>query len=383
MLYLPYISPLSISLYTSPLSPLYLQLCGIVDLLRHVKDISLYLQSVNRLPWEIETRSSAFISLLYKLADELEAGKTDYTLPATDYSDGKRVRALQYLSLHRPQIENLKLTLTDKDSNEVQSTKLLLQAETRRSTSRLAVLFRGTDGLPITPPTASDEVKAALKDLAKMAKKMAEALADRLTPPGDEFVYLLAMSKCLDFTKMIGAGGEEYASEDKAKRSLLRLYNWMATRFVVAPQPQAMAIDAEEVEEEVVKPMPSFDVVWAQYTTLAQRLREAATLPAYSRWSGASGTVIMKNVFTEPRFYSKVGDFLYIWLHMATKSMCEAVIEGMGGVWDRSNRHGSWETAIEEAVVAWNSPQPYHPAAIPFVNHALTQPPLQRGGQMA
>jgi hypothetical protein len=145
----------------------------------------------------------------------------------------------------------------------------------------------------------------------------------------------------------------------------------MATRFVVAPQPQAMAIDAEEVEEEVVKPMPSFDVVWAQYTTLAQRLREAATLPAYSRWSGASGTVIMKNVFTEPRFYSKVGDFLYIWLHMATKSMCEAVIEGMGGVWDRSNRHGNWETAIEEAVVAWNSPQPYHPAAIPFINHSL------------
>ena len=77
-------------------------------------------------------------------------------------------------------------------------------------------------------------------------------------------------------------------------------------------------------------------------------------------WSGASGTVIMKNVFTEPRFYSKVGDFLYLWLHMATKSMCEAVIEGMGGVWDRSNRHGSWETAIEEAVVAWNSPQHPH-----------------------
>ena len=36
-----------------------------------------------------------------------------------------------------------------------------------------------------------------------------------------------------------------------------------------------------------------------------------------------------------------------------------------------ANRHGNWETAIEEAVVAWNSPQPYHPAAIPFINHSL------------
>ena len=43
----------------------------------------------------------------------------------------------------------------------------------------------------------------------------------------------------------------------------------------------------------------------------------------------------------------------------------------MGGVWDRSNRHGHWETAVKEAVIAWNAPSPYHPAAKFFVNHAL------------
>ena len=56
---------------------------------------------------------------------------------------------------------------------------------------------------------------------------------------------------------------------------------------------------------------------------------------------------------------------------MATKTACEAVVEGMGGVWDRCDRHGNWETAIEEAVVAWNAPQPYHPAAVAFINHSL------------
>ena len=64
---------------------------------------------------------------------------------------------------------------------------------------------------------------------------------------------------------------------------------------------------------------------------------------------------------------------LYLWTHMATKSMCEAVpvVEGMGGVWDRCDRQGNWVTATEEAVIAWNAPQPYHPVAVPFINRAL------------
>ena len=50
---------------------------------------------------------------------------------------------------------------------------------------------------------------------------------------------------------------------------------------------------------------------------------------------------------------------------------CEAVVEGMGGVWDRCDRQGNWVTATEEAVIAWNAPQPYHPVAVPFINRAL------------
>ena len=51
--------------------------------------------------------------------------------------------------------------------------------------------------------------------------------------------------------------------------------------------------------------------------------------------------------------------------------MCEAVVEGMGGVWDRCDRQGNWVTATLEAVVAWNTPKPYHPAAVAFINRSL------------
>lgn len=57
---------------------------------------------------------------------------------------------------------------------------------------------------------------------------------------------------------------------------------------------------------------------------------------------------------------------------MACKSMCEAVVEGMGGVWDRCDRQGNWVTATLEAVVAWNTPKPYHPAAVAFINRRST-----------
>ena len=40
-------------------------------------------------------------------------------------------------------------------------------------------------------------------------------------------------------------------------------------------------------------------------------------------------------------------------------------------VWDRCDRQGNWQTATLEAVVAWNTPKPYHPAAVAFINRSL------------
>ena len=105
---------------------------------------------------------------------------------------------------------------------------------------------------------------------------------------------------------------------------------------------------------------------------LSKLLTEWAPRPGFQSWNRAtSSTVIMKTVFTDARFYSCCKNYLYLWTHMATKSMCEAVVEGMGGVWDRCDRQGNWVTATEEAVIAWNAPQPYHPAS---GRRALHQP---------
>jgi hypothetical protein len=82
----------------------------------------------------------------------------------------------------------------------------------------------------------------------------------------------------------------------------------------------------------------------------------------------------MKDIFTNPRFYTDCSDFLYLFQHCATKSMCEAVVEGMGGCWDKSSpddRHPSFCSGIEEAVIAWSAPQPFHPEAKAFVAKAL------------
>ena len=54
--------------------------------------------------------------------------------------------------------------------------------------------------------------------------------------------------------------------------------------------------------------------------------------------------------------------------------MCEAVVEGMGGVWNDCSgdkRHLSLEASAEEAIISWSAPQPWHPEAIPFINHSL------------
>ena len=60
-------------------------------------------------------------------------------------------------------------------------------------------------------------------------------------------------------------------------------------------------------------------------------------------------------------------DFLYLFQHMASKSMCEAVVESMGGMWNlcsSDNRHLSLEAAAQEAIICWSAPQPWHPEAI-------------------
>ena len=80
--------------------------------------------------------------------------------------------------------------------------------------------------------------------------------------------------------------------------------------------------------------------------------------------------MIAEDVFKQSRFSVDCNDYLYLWKHSATKTMNEAVVEGMGGKYDRAaayDRHPSFESGAEEAVVAWSAPQPFHTEAVPFL----------------
>ena len=78
---------------------------------------------------------------------------------------------------------------------------------------------------------------------------------------------------------------------------------------------------------------------------------------------------------------------------MATKTACEAVVEGMGSVWDQCtdpHRHPRFETGQQEAVIAWNAPAAHLPEADPFLRRALRRvlsenstPPVARRTRLA
>ena len=151
--------------------------------------------------------------------------------------------------------------------------------------------------------------------------------------------------------------------------ALLLLLEWMNSRFDDALP--------EEDSSSCPDPMPSISELWAQLSRLEVRLQTAATAPylQYRKlWGGASGTVIMHSVGTEPRFYEGCGDFWHLFKHMACKTSNEAVVEGMGSEWDlctSPTRHLAFETGVKEAVICYNGPPPYRPEAKPFLHRAL------------
>lgn len=121
--------------------------------------------------------------------------------------------------------------------------------------------------------------------------------------------------------------------------------------------------------------MPGIVEVWAQRCRLRERLQAAAlTSKNKEAWRDASGTIIMQHVFTQEMLYNGCEDFLYLFQHCATKTSCEAVVEGMGSVWDASapsRRHVGFEAGVRDAVVAWSAPMSHLRAADAFITRSL------------
>ena len=337
------------------------QLFATIDLLQHVKNLSLQLQTVNQLPWELEEIIETAIRFIRLLGDDLKKGDVKRMLPPTPRSNGQQVPALEFLNQHLKDISNLKLHMYVDQLGSVASVDL--QPSASRRISRATASAQEKD--------VSSEIASALNDAAKLAEKIADVLSERLDCPESEVRPLRRMSLCLDLRRM--ADTPAYAVAATAKPALEFLYKWLCSRMVgapqaAAPQPQAMQRPSD---------MPPFEEVWKQFELLASRLRDAyQDHPYNSKWKGASGTVIMADVFTKPRFFHDCGDYLYLFQQMATKTQCEAVVEGMGSVWDQCtdpHRHPRFEVGAKEAVIAWTAPAAYLPEAAPFLSRALNR----------
>ena len=331
------------------------RLAGLIDLLQMVKNLSLVMQKVNTLPWEVEDTIKSTCELLEQLSTDLKKGDVTRTLPPTERSQGNRVPAFEFLSANMADFKQCKLSLRDpreeSNSSPLQTVQLTLSSARRASRGsdafrvmgRAAAAVAGAVGIGSSDdPETKAEIDAALLDLSKLAALMALVLSRRLRDPDDEARKIMCMARCLDLRKM--AFDDGYATLEAVPREpLRRLYAWLATRF----QDSSGAPLSAELND-----MPPFDAVWQQWLRLRERLRAASSqAPFKVRWTGASGSVIMKDVFTNERFYPDCLDFLYLFQHCATKSMCEAVVEGMGGCWDKSSpadRHPSFEAGDEQ-----------------------------------
>ena len=339
--------------------------------------LSLSLQTVNQLPWYLEEIIAAKLAMITLLASDLRSGNIRRSLPATERSQGQPVPAFEFLTRHLSEIRKLMYSLFVETLGRVAS--IDLDPSPRRRT-RAANPFQ-TARDTAADRDVGDEVKGALTDLAELASSIVGHMTERLKPPPREAERLKRMSACLDLRAM--AFNPAYGATAKAPLELL--WRWLCSRSTgvamsALMQPQRirdLAGGAPRPQVMDTCTVDMFVTVWAQFEILSGRLHVLSTKHPYAtRWKDASGTVIMGDVFTTRSLYDGCGLFLYLFQHCASKTMCEAVVEGMGSVWDASSgarRHQRFEVSVKEAVIAWTAPQPYQDVANPFLTAALNR----------
>jgi hypothetical protein len=253
-------------------------LIGIVDILQHVKNLSLILQTVDELPWETEEHITKHVNLIGDIGDDLSRCDISRTLPPTARSEGKRVPVFELLSKHLPELKQLQLSLPDPRASDEDGDDSLLTVDLQPSSARR--ISRATASRAEMNPT--QEVEATLKELSTLAKKMAETLDLRLRAPDSDARWFRRMAVCLDFRKM--AFDPAYCDAAKAKLPLSLMYDWLRSRL------SDLSLDD----------MPSFDTVWLQFVELCSRMRIAAKELPFTKWRNASGTILKIEHLHEP-----------------------------------------------------------------------------------
>jgi hypothetical protein len=164
-------------------------ICGTIDLLRPLKDLSLSLQAVNNLPWELDVLITMFISSMEHLEKDLRDKNLSRELSTLD-SAGKPHRAFEYLSAHSAKAKQLKLELKGVDGSVVQQVDLV-KSSTRRA-SRGGGNFHD----------ATEEYDAAIINLADFAHEILDKVNARLANTPREERWIKRMAAALDFRAM-------------------------------------------------------------------------------------------------------------------------------------------------------------------------------------
>jgi hypothetical protein len=169
------------------------------------------------------------------------------------------------------------------------------------------------------------------------------------------------MAGCLDLCAMASSSADGCYTTT-AKAHLCSLVQWARPP---APTRIAPFLSGGAAEQDGIA-LPVDEVLADELDALARALRAASSEQLIGkRWRWAcSSTELMADVFTLPTLYECCPNWLYLYQHCALKGVPEAIVEGMGGVWDRCamlERHISFEAGVQEAVICWNAPShSYH-----------------------
>ena len=337
------------------------RLMGAIDILRHIKDESLAQQRVNSLVWEVDKNTRAFIELLRLLAADLRSGDVSRIL-------SPKTPALEFLASNMSRLRLRKLQLIPEHKPVV----LALPSELR-----LPRVFRIT--FPAVPgeSTVAETSRAiafALGGVAEMAERIAANFELRLQK-NQMSDQIAAMAGCLNLQLMASSGIEGDAYRASASTHLRKLARW-ARPSTATPGTPVLSLPPTAAHQRGIV-LPADEVLVRECEALSSALRAVSGQQLYrDRWSCASSsTVLMRDVFSQPKFYECCPGYLYLFQHCALKGVPEAIVEGMGGVWDRCaapGRHLSFEAGVREAVVCWNAPRPYDEACDAFLDRALS-----------
>ena len=283
------------------------QMMIVIDVLRILKDISLFCQSVNALQWEkVERQVAGYKRIKDTLIPQLQAGR----LHALDKGD------FPYLSEHGPQIK----------AGKWHGESLMLIAVAQNDTAKA--------------------FSYALKNGVCFCERWCHHWNSRVISKIPEIWS--SMAGCLDLRKLIRSPFP--LSMAALRESFEEIMDWVTSCNII---------------DHLI---PEREELFEQLCVLKRRLQALAKTQEFKHlWKteldgAGTGTTIMKYLFTDKRLYSDVEDFVFLFNHMALKTANEAVIESMGCIVDlhaSPQRHLKQLDYSNEALIHWNGPRPH------------------------